>query len=115
MVNDIFVERDVANAITRIRDYAGRTVDYAYDGSSNLTKVQDACGSCTSIPTAEYAYDGSHRIITIKDANGATIRTIAYDGSNRDYHRRERGVFTLSTLARPTWSSIPTITPPSTL
>jgi YD repeat-containing protein len=80
VLNDIFVKRDTAQAITRIHDYAGRTVDYSYDSNSNLTKAQDACGSCTSIPTAEYAYDGSHRITTIKDANSATIRTITYSG-----------------------------------
>lgn len=81
--NDVMVDRDSANAITRIRDYAGRTVTYAYDAGSNLTKAQDACGACATIPTAEYAYDSNNRITTVKDAASATVRTIAYDGSGR--------------------------------
>jgi len=82
-VDDIHVLRDTAHAITSIYDYAGRTVNYSYDASSRLTKVEDACGSCSTLPTAEYAYDGSDRITAIKDADGSTIRTIGYDGSNR--------------------------------
>lgn len=76
----IRVDRDAANAITRIRDYASRTVEYFYDGNSNLTLAKDACGSCSSIPTAEYAYDAGDRITTIKDAAGAAVLTISYNG-----------------------------------
>ncbi|MCG8407688.1 MAG: hypothetical protein MI923_21020, partial [Phycisphaerales bacterium] len=84
---DIFLERDTDHTITRIRDYAGRTVDYAYDANTNLTKVQDACGSCSAIPASEYVYDGNHRIIGVKDANGTTVRTIAYTGGGQvDYY-----------------------------
>ncbi|MCG8406468.1 MAG: hypothetical protein MI923_14825 [Phycisphaerales bacterium] len=83
---DIFLERDTDHTITRIRDYAGRTVDYAYDSNNNLTKVEDACGTCSTIPTAEYVYDGSHRIIGVKDADGTTVRTIAYSFERVGYY-----------------------------
>jgi YD repeat-containing protein len=81
--NDVNIERDVDYTITRVRDYAGRTVDYSYDSNTNLTHVQDACGSCSTVPTATYNYDSSNRITTIKDANDAVVRTFCYDGSNR--------------------------------
>ena len=82
----IYLDRDTAHAITLIRDYADRSVKYQYDGNSNLTKVEDACGSCSTIPTAEYAYDGSNRITLVKDAYGQTVRQIAYSGGRVDYY-----------------------------
>ena len=80
-VGDIDIDRDAANLITEIHDYASRTLSYAYDTTNNnLTRVEDACGSCSALSNLGYGYDGSNRIDEIKDAY-RTVLNIAYDSS----------------------------------
>ena len=83
---NIHIQRDTAGAITRVYDYAQRTVDYEYNGSCQLTKVKDACGSCSTLPTAEYNYDvfsAVTHLSAIKDANGSTVLEFDFDNSGR--------------------------------
>ncbi len=84
----ITITRDVDHTITEISDYLdpARTVEYTYDANTNLTAVEDACGTCGGIPSMNYGYDGSNRMTSIKDADNETLYTIVYDAQNRvDY------------------------------
>jgi RHS repeat-associated protein len=66
------------NLVSKVKDSAGREVNYTYDGSGRLWKVTDANGGVT-----EYTYDSSHRMLTVKDARGIIYLTNEYDTNGR--------------------------------
>ncbi|MEE6261867.1 RHS repeat-associated core domain-containing protein [Plantactinospora sonchi] len=71
--------------ISKIEQTAGglyRRVEYAYDGSGNLTEI---CSLTES--DVRFQYDSAHRITKItsgiKDSDPGAVTTITYDASNR--------------------------------
>lgn len=78
---DVTWDTSGGHTITQVRDNAGRTVSYAYDGQRRLTSVTDASGGVTS-----YTYNVNHQMLTITDPRSITYLTNTYaagTGSSR--------------------------------
>ena len=59
--------------ITQVRDNAGRTVSYTYDGTARLASVTDANSGVTS-----YTYNTNHQMLTVTDPKSLTYLTNTY-------------------------------------
>ncbi len=66
-----------ANGLATLRDSAGHSAVFAYDGAGDMRSITDETST-----VFRYDYDGSHRLTTYTAPSGAQTRYV-YDGSNR--------------------------------
>lgn len=69
---------DTSDRIIEARDNSDRVVTYQYDASGRLWKVTNPEGG-----VEEYGYDTSHRMTTVKKPNGILMVTNVYDANGR--------------------------------
>ena len=98
--NRVTVTRQVDDInIGRITSPSGRWLDFTYDGTRRITKIQDNIGRSTSyVYDASgrldnmtdlnggkwfYTYDANHRMLTVKDPSGNIKVTNQYDVNGR--------------------------------
>src|SRR5579859_3358257 len=70
--------------ISQLADPLGRTIQFGYNITGDLTVVTDTTGA----PTA-YAYDANHRLTAITDANGHTFVQNVYNSDGRVSQQRD--------------------------
>ncbi|MFN2406884.1 MAG: DUF6531 domain-containing protein [Pyrinomonadaceae bacterium] len=70
--------------IQEVRDHAGRTWNYGYDGDNRLVEVvQPATRNNPAGTILRYGYDDMHRLRSITDAKGQTWLIVRYDDAGR--------------------------------
>jgi YD repeat-containing protein len=70
--------------IRELRDHAGRTWGYGYDGDSRLVEVvRPATTGFSAGTTVSYDYDAEHRLTTITSPNGAVVLVNKFDDQSR--------------------------------
>jgi RHS repeat-associated protein len=67
-----------ASGSSYVQDSTGRRFTYSYDGSGDLTDVQDPTSH-----TAHYGYDPTTKLMTSITTPGGSVTKIAYDASKR--------------------------------
>jgi YD repeat-containing protein len=74
----------VKDRIQEVRDHAGRTWNYGYDGHDRLIEViQPATPSDPAGSTLRFGYDDQHQLVSLTDAKGQTWLDVRYDDAGR--------------------------------